>query len=236
MTSATFTPVMSRLRALGRWPDDVDVWRVSIPEEITDWPLVEGHLSEEERFRAARYLRDKDRLRFAVTRAALRALLVERTGVPAEVLGFNLGPNGKPALDDYPQIRFNVTHSGQHALIAMSDLRQVGIDVQIVDPTFRWRELLALVCTANEQQMIISSPEDSQSQMFFRCWTGKEAILKARGIGITEGLPRVSLDLLSPGGQRLGDPTSDEGSVTTFFQLHWLTEIAGYAACIAFET
>lgn len=227
---------MSRLRLFGRWPDDVDVWRVSIPEEITDWPSVEGHLSEDERLRASRYLRDKDRLRFAVTRAALRALLVERTGVPAETLGFTLGPNGKPALDDYPQVRFNVTHSGQHALIAMADLRQVGVDVQVVDPALCWREMLALVCTANERRMIISTPEDSQSQMFFRCWTGKEAILKARGVGIAEGLLCVSRDLLSPGGQRLGDPASDEASVRTFFQLHWLTEIAGYAACIAFET
>jgi 4'-phosphopantetheinyl transferase len=235
MNQATHTPAISHLAPFGRWPDDVNVWHVDVPEAVTDWPPLERQLSDDERLRAARYLRNEDRLRFAVTRASLRALLAAYTGERAEALRFSFGPNGKPALDGHPQAAFNVTHSGQHALIAISAARRVGIDVQVVDPALRWPELLDLVCTADERRMLVTSPEPAQLPMFFRCWTGKEALLKATGAGIAEGLQRVSLDFLSPGAQRLSDPMNQHACAAAVFQLHWLSEVAGCTACIAFE-
>ncbi|MDN7183618.1 4'-phosphopantetheinyl transferase superfamily protein [Caballeronia sp. SEWSISQ10-4 2] len=188
----------------------------------------------DERLRAARFMRNQDRFRFAATRAALRALLSKRTGKPEDTLRFSLGQYGKPVLDGHPQISFNVTHSGQHALIAVSDSRRVGVDVEVIDPSIRWRELLDLVCSGVEQQTVVSSSKDSQPQLFFRCWTAKEALLKAAGVGLTEGLCGITLDLLSPGGQwRCDQPNEDLG--TFLFQFHWLSEIPDCIGCVAFE-
>jgi len=232
--SATFKPASSLLAAHGRWPNDLDVWHVDIPHGLTEWQSVELYLSENERLRATRFRRKEDRFRFAVTRAALRALLSIRAGEPEGALRISRGQYGKPILDGHPQISFNVTHAGQHALIAVSDSRQVGVDVEVIDPSIHWLELLDLVCTGVEQQMIISSSKASQLQMFFRCWTAKEALLKATGVGLTEGLCGISLDLLSPGGQWLCDQSNDDKS-TSLFQFHWLSEIPGYIGCVAFE-
>jgi 4'-phosphopantetheinyl transferase len=231
---ARFFPKVSLIIAGSRWPSDVDIWHVGIPSELPDAEFVECHLNDNEKLRAARFRRDEDRLRFAVARASLRALLADKTGKPASALRFISGRYGKPALDGHPQIQFNVTHSGQHALIAVSEDRRVGVDIEVMHSTFRWRDILDFVCTPTEQQAIVSMPEDLQTQMFFRCWTAKEALVKATGLGIAKGLTGIKLDPLSPGGQWLCEqPEYGERPATLHF--HWLTEIAGCTACMACE-
>lgn len=229
-----YTTPPLKLSAHGRWPTDVDVWHVDIPTGLMDWWAVDQYLSEDERLRAARFVQYGDRLRFAVTRAALRSLLSTRVGEAPDALRFSLGQFGKPVLDGHPKISFNVTHSGQHALIALSNSRRLGIDIEVIEPSFCWQELLDLVCTSVERQTIVSTSRNSQRQLFFRCWTAKEALLKATGVGLADGLQGITLDLLSPSGLWLsGQP--NEPQIAALFQFHWLSEITNCIACVAFE-
>ncbi|MDU0809929.1 MAG: 4'-phosphopantetheinyl transferase superfamily protein [Burkholderia sp.] len=231
--------LLSQLISYGRWPDDINVWHVNIPIEFMDWNVVSEFLNEDERLRAVRFIRSEDRLRFALTRTMLRLLLSQQVNVSIENIRFETGSYGKPALIGYPMTSFNVTHSGKHALIIISDsLRYlVGVDIEVIDKFFFWEKLVHVVCTDLEKKTISSCPKDLQSELFFKCWTSKEALLKAIGIGITGGVfQRISINpLMSNGSFTYSFPQEYPRKETVSLQFQWLTDINGCIGCIAFS-
>lgn len=217
------------LDAGGRWPADIDIWQVRLPVQADahDWP----GLAAEEREHAARFRLPTDRIRFAVTRSRLRQLLGGYRNTPPAALRFTHNAWGRPELVDGDGLSFNVSHSKGQALIAVSASRRVGVDVEWRDPALDWRELTGLLCTPRERQAIEDTPADARRRAFFRCWTAKEALLKAQGQGIAAGLHALSL---APGGLQGQD---EAGSCTLHGnRLHyrWLDELAGYGACLAY--
>jgi 4'-phosphopantetheinyl transferase len=218
-----------------QWPADVDVWHVMMPgaEMGIDRSVLDGTELEH----AARYRHQADRVRFLCTRVALRCLLGTRLGLKPSQVRFAIANRGKPELAAaYGELSFNVSHSGEHALIAISDSRTVGVDVERMDPAMDWRELLELVCTADEKRDLMAQPAPMQREHFFRCWTAKEALLKALGLGIAEGLHAVTVNQAGNGVQhpvliedRLFAGAADLGYC-------WLTEIPGYMGCLSFSS
>lgn len=225
-----------RLQAAGRWPADVDVWHVGISAsgaEVDASVLDPGELE-----RAARYRQPVDRLRYVATRAALRELLGERLGIRPASLRLTTTRRGRPELaDPHGGLSFNVSHAGEHALIAISPARTVGVDIERVDPELDWRQLVDLVCTADEQRLWMAGPAAPlQREYFFRCWTAKEALLKALGIGIAEGLHALAVN---PAGDGMLQPvvaaTQDQRFAgAADFACCWLADLAGYIGCVAF--
>ena len=222
-----------QLQATGRWPADVQVWRVAIP--LAGGPVDETVLDRLERERASRYRHPGDRMRYAITRATLRELLGQRLGAAPESLRFVASRYGRPELAcSTGSLSFNVSHSGDHALIAMSDARTVGIDVEHVDTALDWQELVDLVCTEDERRALREQSVWLQRQSFFRYWTAKEALLKALGLGITEGLRALMVD---PAGDGVRHPVVERQGVFARagdLQYHWLADIPGYMGCVAF--
>ncbi len=223
-----------RLEAAGRWPGDVEVWHVAIPP--CDSRVDDSVLEAAEHERASRYRQDADRVRYKVTRAALRQLLGDRLGVDAASLQFATARNGRPELAGAASaLSFNVSHSGEHALIAVSVGGLVGVDVEHVDPRLNWQELLDLVCTDSEQRALRGEPVWCQRHAFFRYWTAKEALLKAVGLGIAEGLHAVAVQRLDDGVQSPVVPESGVFARAADLRYHWLTDIPGYMGCVAFD-
>ncbi|WP_166676744.1 4'-phosphopantetheinyl transferase family protein [Paraburkholderia caballeronis] len=216
----------------GRWPVDVDVWQVRLALSAREENC--PHLDDAERARAARYRAASDRVRFATTRSVLRELLGHYTDTSADSLRFVLSAAGKPRLPSSDAPRFNVSHSGEQALIAVSRTREVGIDIELADAGLDWRELVGLVCTDAERAALESVPPPLQHAQFFRCWTAKEAALKALGIGITDGLRVLTIDLDSETSVRpqagMHPAVADANRLTC----HWLDDVHGYAACVAY--
>lgn len=221
-----------QLEANRRWPADVDVWHVAMPR--ADAPLDASLLDDAERARAAAYRQPGDRVRFTVTRATVRELLGRYLDAAPASLCFTAGMRGRPELRGFPDISWNVSHSGEHALIAVSGARTVGIDIERIDSALDWRELTGLVCTAEELATLMREPVWLQRQSFFRCWTAKEALLKALGLGITEGLRALAVDPAGDGAQRAAVSGDLRFARARHFQYHWLTDISGYMGCIAY--
>ncbi|MCX4165319.1 MULTISPECIES: 4'-phosphopantetheinyl transferase superfamily protein [Paraburkholderia] len=214
-------------------PLDVELWRLDIPQDEAALLPMRHTLDAAELQRASQFHRLVDRACFIVTRHMLRALLAARTGEPAQALQFETNAHGKPSLRDYPTLAFNVSHSGNQALIALSAQRMVGVDIEKLDAALDWREISEVALSADEYTQVDSMPDDVQPQMFLRCWTAKEALLKATGLGIAvaDVLRATTVDPRSDEVQCLQVRSLERAPQPLCFR--WIDGRAGYVCCIA---
>ncbi len=177
-------------------PDEVRAWIVDLDAGLPpggDVDAVEpGHelalLSDDERARAARFVRARDRRRFARCRAALREILGRLLDEPAESLRFRAAALGKPELDGGPGVasalRFNVSHSAELAIIAVSRGRELGVDIEKLRGITEAERIVGSFFTKAECESFAAIAEPARLAAFLRGWTRKEAVLKAFGMGI----------------------------------------------------
>lgn len=181
-------------------PDEVHVWRLrlDLPQALARERLatIGDLLTDEEQQRARRFTSDIARTHFIAARAALRRLLSEYVGLAPAELQFVYGAHGKPSLQ-HPStdITFNLSHSGQRMLLAVSRSRDVGVDVERTQRAVDWHAVARRFFAPPEQAAMKALPDDEQRQAFFRCWTRKEAFMKATGQGVAYGLTRFAVSL-----------------------------------------
>ena len=178
---------------------EVHVWSLWIPDVRGQIRDISRSLSEEERARGARFVREEDRERFGLSHGLLRELLGAYLGVDGATLPFQANAWGKPALvprERWPALRFNMAHSGEAILYGVGIGREIGVDVEKIKDDFDFLEL-ARSQFSPEEWLELSGMGGGVAarEAFFRCWTRKEAYLKARGEGLAEGLGHFSVAL-----------------------------------------
>ena len=156
---------------------DVDIWRVDLDAYARDRAC--APFSNEECVRAARMLPNVAR-RFLAARDAMRSVLGRVLGLTSTDIAIDVDESGKPALRD-SKLHFNVTHSGAMCLIATSRRLPIGIDVECLRPVAETASLAKAHFTREEQDEWNRARSDAK---FLRCWTRKEACLKALGVGL----------------------------------------------------
>ena len=166
-------------------PLAIHVWRIPISGAFDVHSL--DRLEQE---RAARFHRDEDRLRYTASHAAVRAILGSYLGVEGSSLSFGASPDGKPRLAAGGALRFNLAHSGDLALLAVAHGLEVGVDVERHQPV-EHLELARRFFSAGEVAAIRAA--SAQDLAFFRCWSRKEAFVKACGQGLS--LPLNSFEV-----------------------------------------
>ena len=142
-------------------------------------------LDPDERLRAERFKVARPRRQFVITRGALRMLLADRLGRPAGALAFAAGSHGKPFLvaDGKPSpLTFNVSHSADRALVAIGNTA-IGVDIECLERDGDLDLIAKGVFTAVEQAALEATSGAGRVALFFRLWTVKEALIKARGSG-----------------------------------------------------
>lgn len=195
----------------GLGPGEVQIWKVDIAPAPKAMSVLRARLSADERERADRFVFDHHRFRYIRARAALRALLGRHLGVPPANVILGAAPGGKPFLaDGASSLYFNVSHSNDLALIALTRSGEVGVDLEGVRPhPDDWVSLARRYFAIDEVAALERYSSSERVQAFFRCWTRKEAIVKLLGDGLRMPLDRfiVPLDekamapvLLSDGG------------------------------------
>ncbi|HEV3003332.1 MAG TPA: 4'-phosphopantetheinyl transferase superfamily protein, partial [Pirellulales bacterium] len=181
--------------------EEVHVWRVALDDPGGNLRDASRVLSPDELRRAERLQFEKDRLAFAIGRSALRTILGRLIGEEPGRLSFEYGPSGKPALATPRQVRaleFNVSHSHGLALVAVSWSRCLGVDVEQVRELDGYAEIVGRFFSAREREAFAGIADQTKREAFFRGWVRKEAVLKAKGAGMS--LPLDSFDVsLSPG-------------------------------------
>jgi 4'-phosphopantetheinyl transferase len=154
-------------------------------------------LSPEERARAEAFHFKSDRERHIIGRGLLRLLLGHCSGALPSTLTFQHNAFGKPFLcGGSSTLQFNVSHSGELVVIALTRGRAVGIDVERIRPDMRVAQLATQFFSPNECNALASIPMATQAAAFFSCWTRKEAYLKARGSGLSLGLDQFDVSII----------------------------------------
>ena len=164
-------------------------------------------LSPEERVRSGRYLHAGSRRRFALCRAALRAVLCDRLACDGQQLTFGTSSYGKPfaQVDEMPNpISFNVSHSGSHGLIAVAPHGRLGVDIEERTSRDDLKSLSDAVLGPNEEREFALLRGNRRTHFFFRMWTMKEALIKALGVGFSQDPAKFEVPLAVRRGAKTG--------------------------------
>jgi 4'-phosphopantetheinyl transferase len=190
-------------------------------------------LSADEKSRAARFHFERDRRRFAAARGILRALLGRYLGADPSALVFAYGHHGKPALaPPWPGLRFNVSHSGSLALLAFAAEHEVGVDIEQERPVAEMDSIRRRCFSVQENAALEVLPEAERQRAFFRCWTRKEAFIKAIGEGLSHPLDAFDVTVAPGEPARLLRVQGDPGAGRSF-HMEGLDPADGYAAALA---
>ena len=188
-------------------------------------------LSTDEKSRAERLMDPEAASRQIISRGILRLILGSYTGKEPNALVFGCTEFGKPFLSDPKNsgIYFNLSHSGNLLLIAVTAGKQIGIDVEKNENNIDISGIAALVFSV-EEQISLSQSTDPILE-FYELWTAKEAILKSTGFGFSYPSNRFSVNKSKEQISRLriskGLPAGTEFSLETF------SPAEGYSAAIA---
>lgn len=185
-------------------PDEIHVWAWDLEPAAVELAAYIEILDVQERERLQRFYFAPDRARYAVAHANVRTILGSYLHQPAADVRFRASEFGKPELDQSDPsswLHFNLSHSPNIALLTVSNGLPVGVDVEEVRPIEP--EVANSNFSANERWQLKELEGDAWLTGFYRCWTRKEAILKAEGVGLSHPLDSFDVSL-SPAAELLG--------------------------------
>jgi 4'-phosphopantetheinyl transferase len=152
-------------------------------------------LSSEEQERASRFLVERARNEFVLTRGTLRSLLGRYLGNTPQEVRLRYAVRGKPALEGGTDLSFNVSHTDGLALMAFVKRRAIGVDVENLDRKIEAERLAERFFSERERRALRPLRGDELQAAFFRCWTRKEAYIKAKGDGLSLALHQFAVSI-----------------------------------------
>ncbi len=204
----------------------IEVWNIRLPDHRNDTALCRSLLSGEELERAAKFFKPADAEGFILGRGLLRRILADCLNTRPSWLEFRRTALGKPFLEESNGLEFNVSHSRDRLLIAVTAGRAVGVDIEFRRSGLAM-ESIAKRWFAPEEQMFFGAAENPADR-FFEIWAKKEAYVKALGAGIYKDLNTFAVPL---GGKPFSPAVGQDGQ--WFFQT--LKIDSGYAAAVVSE-
>lgn len=178
---------------------ELHIWRVDLNNISYQFKDLISLLSPEEIKRSEHFMFERDQYRYQVTHSMKRLILANYLDCNPQCLRFEIGSHGKPALDNLQnpfKIQFNISHSRDLILIAITVEDLIGIDVEYYDKKCSIEGLGEIIFSPSEKLFFSAlNSKEEKKEAFFRCWTRKEAYLKAIGIGLTQDLTSISVDL-----------------------------------------
>jgi 4'-phosphopantetheinyl transferase len=206
----------------------IDLWLVSI-NEVTDQGLLNRYLhllttDEVSRQQAFRFR--KDRIRYLVTRALVRTVLSQYVPIHPGQWRFGTNRYGKPLLSGCAQnlgrISFNISHTEDVILLALTCTNALGVDIEYVRSNRRYSDLIRNTLCPAEEAIYQTAPSNLRTERFLEYWTLKEAYVKARGLGMAIPFNHISFDLRDERCIKLNihPKLNDFASRWQFWQIH----------------
>ncbi len=176
--------------------NEVHIWSSSLIISPSDLADAHALLSPDEAARAARFHFPLHRHRFIAAHSWLRRILSAYLDTPPAAIAFAYSAHKKPYLPSSGifSVQFNLSHSGDMAVCAITSNHPVGIDIEEIKKT-NYTDLAKRFFSADEYNMLIQSPEENQATIFYAIWVRKEAILKATGKGLSIPLNKFTVSI-----------------------------------------
>jgi 4'-phosphopantetheinyl transferase len=213
---------------------EVHVWGVWLSGSDASLDYYRSTLSSEELRRAERFRFEHLRHSYTRSRGSLRLLLAHYLACLPNEIELTCRPKGKPILRDSSPIHFNASHSGQMALYAFTLRCELGVDVEQLRKLDEPESIAARFFSTAEASELLSLAPEERGPAFFRCWTRKEAYVKAIGEGLAIPLDRFQVTLLPGVPARFVKVASDMGTAADWTLDH--LEIApGYLGALAYR-
>lgn len=187
----------NRVSRLSLHEKRLDVWYGKFESFLEKKQQYETYLSFAEQTRIKQFYFDRDRLAFIIAHGALRFLLARYLNREPSEFKFRFNLHQKPFLDE-DSLQFNLTHTRSAFAIAITKKSLIGIDMECFSRGTDWAKLIPYALSEQEQNYIYQQPCAEQPLAFYRCWTRKEAYLKALGIGLTQPLKKITLTFNPP--------------------------------------
>lgn len=170
----------------------IDLWRIDLDQDETVRSALAKWLAPDEHERAARFIFDRDRHRYIIGRGFMRLRLGPYLEIDPGRVPLTVNAYGKPQLSGgSPALWFNLSHSGGQAVLAVSPDFELGVDIEqrreIRD------DLAGRYFAPGENAALANLHPLEREEAFFRCWTRKEAFIKAIGAGMS--LPLASFEV-----------------------------------------
>ena len=155
-------------------------------------------LTEQERERAVRFRKRQHQNRWIIARAGMRRLLSDYCSTMPARLEFAEEEFGKPVLRDKHsagRIYFNLSHSGDFAVLAVGRDGPVGIDIEYCRRNLDFEGVARRFFSKYENDQLSRLSRQQRQSAFYRCWTRKEAVIKTSGMGLSAELDTFDVSL-----------------------------------------
>ncbi|HEY3919480.1 MAG TPA: 4'-phosphopantetheinyl transferase superfamily protein [Stellaceae bacterium] len=213
-------------------PETIEHWVVPLDVPPATEEAARALLSAEERARADRFVFARDRRRHTIAHAAMRVLLSAYTGSAPGDIRFATLAHGKPVLETHTGLHFNLSHSGERALLGVTTLAEIGVDIEFRRVVADRDAIARSYFAAGEYRALEGLASDLRDLGFFLCWTRKEAYVKAVGDGISLGLDRFEVTL-EPGTAARFLTLDGSAEAAAAWSLHQLDPAPGYVGATA---
>lgn len=212
---------------------EIHVWYAQLPmDSFQQSPSI---LSLEECARAARFKVERSRDEFLLARVVLRTLAGAYLGIRPQEVKLDQEANAKPCLDSSHAscLRFNLSHSEGLTVAAFCRDARIGIDVEKVRHNFAIEDIWERFFSVAERKALRAVPSSEQYEAFFRCWTRKEAYIKARGEGLSHPLHQFDVSIDAKNASLLA--TRPEPEEADRWSIYSVPMPEGYIAAVAIE-
>jgi 4'-phosphopantetheinyl transferase len=190
-------PFPALLREFPLAPGRIHVMHADLERAPEELERLYETLADDERERAARFRFEIHRRRFIVARGFLRQALSVYLSTAPQDIRFGYGAKGKPQLVDDP-LQFNLSHSEEIAVYAFACDMPLGIDVEHIRRLDDLEAIAQRFFSPGEWDAIELMPPEERIDAFFRCWTRKEAYIKATGDGLSYPLDQFEVSVSGP--------------------------------------
>ncbi len=221
--------------------NQIDLWRIDLDKERHNTQKLLSYLSDSELDKAGRIPEGINKDRFIVSRGILRQLLSSYLHYDPSAIPLGSNKHGKPeiARDKLSTpVEFNTSHSGNLILIAVTRNTEVGVDIESLREVKRLDKIIDRYYTQAERSFVSSCASEKKNDAFFYIWTSKEAVIKARGLGVSSRLRDFDvLDHLDP--ESLQDPEAVNNYVSSSNNKEWkiynLVPAKNYIAALSYS-
>jgi 4'-phosphopantetheinyl transferase len=216
---------------------DVHVWAASLDTPLEKISSYERTLSSDERNRAKQFKLDHHRKRFVAGRGILRALLSSYAEIEPAKVQLRYSPQGKPFLAGFPEdciLQFNLAHSSDLMLIAITRVCSVGVDVERVQPATEIENVAKHFFSSGEARRLSALPKEQRISAFYKIFVRKEAYLKATGAGLSDMMSQIEVSFLPYQPTRILSISGDT-QAAAYWTLMELGPAAGFIGAVAAE-